>query len=123
MNENQVMKEKNSYQETQHLKNLEKYIKVKSAIFDSEAVGLDPSTQKMVDFQHTMKRRRKHNIEHHAGNIPLRFQIFDVMFINNKNVMGKDYLKRREVLNKIITNNHLSLAYKRENCIGKRVIM
>lgn len=84
-----------------------KYINAKSAILDSEAVGLDPKTKKMVDFQRTMQRRRKHDIARMVADIPLRFQVFDLMFVNGKNLMGEGYEKRRAALKKVIKKNSL----------------
>ncbi|KKS77854.1 MAG: putative DNA ligase [Candidatus Woesebacteria bacterium GW2011_GWB1_43_14] len=89
------------------LEEIGKYTEAKSVIFDSEAVGLDPKTKKMVDFQHTMQRRRKHDIKRLSGDIPLRFQIFDVLFENGNNLMNLTYLKRREKLEKLIKKNLL----------------
>ena len=40
-----------------------KFIKAEEVILDTEAVGLDPKRQMFVDFQKTIQRRRKHNVE------------------------------------------------------------
>jgi DNA ligase-1 len=87
------------------LNSIGKYLKVKNTILDSEAVGLDAETMKMVDFQTTMNRRRKHDIAKSAKKTPLTFQIFDVLLVNGKSMMGKDYGKRRKLLKKIIRPN------------------
>lgn len=81
------------------------YVKADSIILDSEAVGLDPNTKKMADFQTTMNRRRKHDITESARKTPLRFQVFDVMLVDGKSFMGKDYEARRTELKKIIKEN------------------
>jgi len=84
-----------------------KYLKAKSVILDSEAIGVDEKTKKFADFQTTMNRRRKHNIAESARNTPLRFQIFDIMFLDGKNMMQKEYLERRRVLEKVIKKNKI----------------
>lgn len=89
------------------LQSLKKYVKADSLILDSEAIGLDPQTKKMVDFQMTMKRRRKHDIKRFSGEIPARFVVFDILYKNGKSLMQDSYIKRREVLNKTITRNSL----------------
>lgn len=81
------------------------YVKASEAILDAEAVGLDPKTKKFFDFQTTMQRRRKHEIEKISREIPLRFQVFDVLYIDGENLMNKSYLERREILKKIVKKN------------------
>lgn len=87
------------------LQEIGKCMSAKSAILDSEAVGLDPDTKKMVDFQRTMQRRRKHNILESARNTPLRFQLFDVIYKDGESLMSMPYLDRRKVLEKLINKN------------------
>jgi DNA ligase-1 len=95
------------------LNNLSKYIKASSAILDSEAVGLDPATMKMVDFQHTMQRRRKHEIRGSADKTPIRFQLFDLLLVDNKSLMQKAYIDRRKNLEKIIKTNKTFVVDKK----------
>ena len=84
-----------------------KFVNAKELILDSEAVGLDPKTERMVDFQKTIQRRRKHNVESAAADIPLRFQVFDILMKDGENYMGKDYLERRRELEKVVKKNSL----------------
>jgi DNA ligase-1 len=87
------------------LDSIGKYIKTDNAILDSEAVGVDTETMKMADFQTTMNRRRKHDIEGSAKKTPITFQIFDAMLLGGKNLMKKDYVARREELKKAFKGN------------------
>ena len=87
------------------LATLGEFLKADSAILDSEAVGLDPETKKMVNFQMTMKRRRKHGVEAASGNIPLRFQIFDLLYKNGEDLMDNSYLERRKALESTVKDN------------------
>jgi len=82
-----------------------KHLNAKSAILDSEAVGLDSETMKLANFQTTMNRRRKHNIEESAKKTPLTFQIFDLIFKDGESFMKVSYKKRREVLQKLVNEN------------------
>lgn len=84
-----------------------KYINAKSAILDSEAIGVDPKTERIVDFQKTISRKRKHGLEEAAKDTPLRFQIFDVVSIDGKDFMDEPYLIRRKALEKLFVKNKI----------------
>jgi DNA ligase-1 len=92
------------------LEKLGSFLKAREAILDSEAVGLDPLTKKLVEFQKTMQRRRKHGIAESAQGIPLKFQIFDLLFKNGQSLLKEPYLKRREELVKTIVKNSLFIV-------------
>jgi DNA ligase-1 len=79
-----------------------KYIKADEVILDTEAIGVDPKREMFLDFQKTIQRRRKHNIEKNASEIPLQFQVFDILLLNGKSMINEPYIKRREELKKII---------------------
>lgn len=84
-----------------------KYIKANEVILDSEAIGVDEKRQMFLDFQKTMQRRRKHNIAKTAGEIPLQFQVFDILLLNGKSLINSPYIKRREELEKAVVNGGL----------------
>lgn len=84
------------------LKSISNQIKAKELILDTEAVGVDENTKKMANFQKTMTRRRKYNIENTSKNVGIKFYCFDVLYIDGKNMLDKSYTKRREVLGKSI---------------------
>jgi DNA ligase-1 len=94
------------------LKRLGKFLKAKEAILDSEAVGLDPKTRKLVEFQKTMQRRRKHGIAESAQGIPLKFQVFDLLYKNGQSFLDETYIRRREELRKTISPNNLFIIDK-----------
>lgn len=83
------------------------HIKANEVILDTEAVGLDPKREMFVDFQKTVSRRRKHEIEKNVTEIPLQFQIFDILLVDGKSLMGEEYLKRREELLSVVKNGNL----------------
>jgi DNA ligase-1 len=89
------------------LKEVGKYIRASEAILDSEAIGVDPEREMFLDFQKTIQRRRKHEIAKNALEIPLQFQTFDIIFVNGKNLINEPYLKRREILEKVVENGKL----------------
>jgi DNA ligase-1 len=83
------------------------YIDAGEAIFDSEAVGMDPEMKRILDFQTTMKRRRVHDIGETSRKIPLSFQIFDVLYKDGSSLMNTPYDERREILEKMFKANKL----------------
>ncbi len=89
------------------LEKIGEHVKANEFILDSEAVGMDAELLQMADFQTTMKRRRKHDIELTQRSIPLCFQIFDVLLVDKESLIDTPYIKRREVLEKIIKPNPL----------------
>lgn len=94
-----------------------KHIKADEVILDTEAVGLDPKRQMFVDFQKTVSRRRKHEIEKNVTEIPLQFQVFDMLLVDGKSLMNEPYTKRREQVEKVVVNGSLLLVD--ENTITK----
>jgi len=86
------------------LKKIEKQILADEVILDTEAVGVDEKRKSLVNFQSTMTRRRKHDIERIAGKVSIKFYAFDVLYKNGKSLMNESYLQRREILEDIIKN-------------------
>ena len=89
------------------LKDFGKYIKADEIILDTEAVGLDPKRQMFVDFQKTVSRRRRHEIEKNSTEIPLQFQVFDVLLCDGKNFLRMPYTTRRKEIEKVVVNGSL----------------
>lgn len=71
-------------------------------ILDTEAVGVDEERQKSANFQSTMTRRRKHDIEKYSKSVPIKFFVFDILYKDGRNMMGESYLDRRKVLAKTV---------------------
>lgn len=87
------------------LQELGNYVHADSLILDSEGIGIDPETERIVDFQKTMQRRRKKEIAQTSEAIPFRFQLFDVIYKDGKSHMRDSYLTRRKLLEKTIKEN------------------
>lgn len=96
-------------EETTHmfpeLKEVGKVLKGKSMIFDSEAVGVDVKTGKILPFQETITRKRKHGVGEAASRVPLRFYVFDVLYKNGKSLLNESYEKRRKILKGCVKKN------------------
>ena len=84
------------------LKKVGEFIKADEVILDTEAVGIDPIREMFLDFQKTIQRRRKHDIEKSSSDIPLQFQVFDLLLVDGKSLIHTPYLERRKELEKRI---------------------
>lgn len=89
---------------------IESEIAAESVILDAEAVGYDPDTKELLPFQMTITRKRKHGVMDATKEIPLRFFVFDIMYLNGESLIDKPLSERRKILEKIIKpKNILSL--------------
>ncbi|RLG12730.1 DNA ligase [Candidatus Pacearchaeota archaeon] len=88
---------------------IKKYVKGKSFILDSEAVGYDSKTKEYQTFQHISQRiRRKYHIEKLQKELPVEVNIFDILYYNGKSMIDTPFKKRTELVRKIIKKH----AYK-----------
>lgn len=71
---------------------------VKTIICEGEAIVYDPHTGTFSKFQETVKRKRKHGIEEAIKDFPLQVFIFDLMYLNGKDVMDLTQEERRALL-------------------------
>lgn len=86
-----------------------KYISADEVIFDGEAIGYDQETGKLLPFQQTMNRKRKHDIAAVAEKIPLRFYLYDILALDGKELIQLPLKERKELLKKIIKRNDIFL--------------
>ncbi|NLD25262.1 ATP-dependent DNA ligase [Candidatus Dojkabacteria bacterium] len=89
-----------------------KAISDKSFILDSEVLGFKDG--KFLPFQDTMQRRRKYSIGDASKNIPVKGMVFDVLFLNGKDLIEQDTQKRVETLSKIEMGESLELCETKE---------
>lgn len=73
-------------------------LRADDVILDGEAVGLDPKTGRIISFQETTTRKRKHGIELASKTVPLKFFIFDIIYKNGKDLLGSPLSERRGIL-------------------------
>jgi DNA ligase-1 len=93
-------------------KRLQGSIKAKEAIVEGECVAVDPNTGDMLPFQVISQRRgRKYEIEKMVEEIPITIYLFDVLYLNGRDLTRSLYLERRKELVKITeTSEHLLVA-------------
>ncbi|OGJ37497.1 MAG: hypothetical protein A2383_00540 [Candidatus Pacebacteria bacterium RIFOXYB1_FULL_39_46] len=73
-----------------------------SCILDGEVVGVDKKTGKIVAFQETSTRRRKHGIAAKAEELPVRFYLFDVLEKNGQSLIDTPLSERKTILKQIV---------------------
>jgi DNA ligase 1 len=77
-------------------------IEAEEVILDSEAVGIHPQTGKMLPFQMTITRKRKHGIAAAAINVPLTFFVFDILYKDGKPLLHMPLTERRLLLEQTV---------------------
>jgi len=77
-------------------------IKAKRAIVEGEAIAYDENAGQFFPFQVTIQRKRKYGVAEFAEKYPLKLFLFDVMFVDGKNVMDKPFAERRKVLENLV---------------------
>ena len=77
-------------------------VKAREVIFDGEAIGFEPKTNKFLPFQETIKRKRKYEIGEKSKEIPLKYFAFDILFKDGKDLLNTPFNLRREILVKTI---------------------
>lgn len=77
-------------------------IEAEAVILDSEAVGFDPKTGRMLPFQETITRKRKHEVEAAIGRVPLKFNVFDLLLVNGRSLINEPLDQRRRELLKVV---------------------
>lgn len=82
-------------------------IKAKSAILDSEALAYNPESEEFLPFQETTKRRRKHNIEDVAKQLPLKSFVFDILYKDGKSLIDEPLTKRLEILSQTVQKDDI----------------
>ena len=70
----------------------------KEAIIEGEVVAYDRKKEKLLPFQILMSRRRKHKVEEYIKKIPIRYFLFDLLYLDGKNYLKQSLKERRTVL-------------------------
>jgi DNA ligase-1 len=79
-----------------------KHVKAKEAIVEAEAVAVDPETGEMKPFQELMHRRRKYGIKEAMEEHPITLFMFDVLYVDGKDLTLEPYTIRHRHLEKVI---------------------
>ena len=89
-------------------------VKAKEAIVEGECVAVDANTGDMLPFQVISQRRgRKYEIQRMSEEIPVTVFLFDILFLNGRDMTLTPYLERRKELVKIIEpSEHVAIAHQ-----------
>ncbi len=94
---------------------VKEYIKGKSFILDSEAVGYHKKTGEYRPFQEISQRiRRKYDIEKMQKELPVEINVFDILYYNGKSLIDEPFGKRSSLLRKIIKNHPYKIIYSKQ---------
>lgn len=86
---------------------MKKFINAKTAIVEGEALAFNEQTGELFPFQITIQRKRKHGIEELSKELPLKFFIFDLLYLNGIDYTEKPFIERRKKLESIIEKNNI----------------
>ncbi|MFH0868957.1 MAG: ATP-dependent DNA ligase [archaeon] len=78
-----------------------KALKAREIIVDSESIGLDPKTGKPIPFQLLSTRiKRIYDIDKAMKDTPVQVNLFDILYLDGKNLFDKPLSERFEILKK-----------------------
>ncbi len=92
-------------------------LKAKSLILEGEAVAFNDEKDSFLPFQFLMQRRRKHGIAAKAREIPLRFHVFELLYVNGEDLTEKPYSERIGLMKKILSNFHSHIVLPAKHVI------
>ncbi|PIS22607.1 DNA ligase [candidate division WWE3 bacterium CG08_land_8_20_14_0_20_41_10] len=94
--------EENTYQFPDVVESALNQLDATSIILDGEAVGFDPKTSRYIPFQDMMQRKRKHHVGDYAKQIPLKYIVFDILYLNGKDLTPLSLNERHRLLESTI---------------------
>ncbi len=98
---------------------VKKYVKGKSFILDSEAVGFDKKTKEYKPFQDISQRiRRKYNIDKMQKELPVEINVFDILYYNGKSLLHEPFEKRTALIKKILKNHKYKIIQVKQIITG-----
>jgi DNA ligase 1 len=93
------------------VKYIREHVKAEEAIVEGEAVAVDAETGEMKPFQELMHRRRKYGIKEAMEENPITLFMFDVLYVDGKDLTQQPYPVRHKHLQKVIEQtDHVQVA-------------
>jgi len=87
------------------VENITKALKTEEIILEAEAVAINENTGEFLPFQELMHRRRKYNIDRIVSQYPITVNLFDMMYLNGRDLLNSTYEERRKKLEDITVEN------------------
>ncbi len=75
-----------------------KQVRAERAILDGEALAYNVASEEFLPFQETTRRRRKHQIEAMAEQLPIRAFIFDILYKDGTSLLDTPLAERLKIL-------------------------
>jgi DNA ligase 1 len=75
-----------------------KQVRAESAILDAEALAYNATSEEFLPFQETTRRRRKHQIEALAQQLPLKAFVFDILYKDGASLLDTPLAERLKIL-------------------------
>ncbi len=101
------------------VEHIKKYVKGKSFILDSEAVGYNKKTKEYQPFQSISQRiRRKYDIDKLQKELPVEVNVFDIIFYNGQSKLQEPFEKRAKLLRRIIINHPYKIIASKQIITG-----
>jgi DNA ligase-1 len=89
-------------------------VQADNVVLDGEAVAYNPEKKSYYPFQKLMERRRKYQVEEYSQRIPVRYMIFDLLYLNGSSQLEQNYPERRKSLEAIVAPADLIGIARRE---------
>lgn len=80
------------------LNQIAQQLNCESCILDAEAIAYDPTTNKLLPFQETITRKRKHEVTTVAQKTPIRMYVFDCLFLDARSLISVKLRERKDLL-------------------------
>jgi DNA ligase-1 len=87
------------------VENIPKALKTNEVILEAEAVAINEDSGEFLPFQELMHRRRKYDIAKIVEQYPITVNLFDVLYLNGKDLLNSTYEERRKRLEEITQEN------------------
>ena len=82
-----------------------KNFKINSYILEAEIVSINLTTKEIQPFQELMHRKRKYDIQDIVKKYPIKVYLFDLLYIEGKDLTNYEYIKRRKILESVVNEN------------------
>ncbi|MDT8358587.1 MAG: ATP-dependent DNA ligase, partial [Methanomicrobiaceae archaeon] len=92
------------------------HIYADTAIIDGEVVAYDPDSGEYQPFQNLMQRRRKYGVEEYSEKVPVRYVVFDLLYLDGNSQMSDTYPERRTKLKQILEPTDFFIPSGMEVC-------
>jgi DNA ligase-1 len=87
---------------------IQQHVTADSCILDAEIVGYDPAKKTYLPFQQISSRiRRKYDISQNQKTTPVEVNVFDIIMLNQENLLNTPFGERRKLLQTYIEQKTL----------------